>query len=128
VRIKQRVAQNLARLPDYSCVETIERSARLRSSLEFRDIDRFRVEVIYAGGRELYSWPGSPEVSDKDVRAGMPGLVSNGEFTTHLRIVFVDNVAQIKYAGEETYRGHAALKYTYRVPRLLSGWELHCRG
>jgi hypothetical protein len=128
VRIKQKVAQNLARLPDYSCIETIERAERFKSTAEFRILDKMRVEVIYAGGKELYSWPGSREVSDKDVRAGMTGLLSDGEFTSHTRTVFLNNVSETKFAGEETYRGRPALKYTYRVPFLFTGWTLTFSG
>src|SRR5260370_29219607 len=44
-RIKVRAAENLQRLPNYTCTETIERSRRARKSRRFDPVDTLRLEV-----------------------------------------------------------------------------------
>ena len=51
-RVRQRMAENLAHLPNYTCLETIERSVRRRTKDNvFRD--RVRLEMGFIEAREL---------------------------------------------------------------------------
>lgn len=60
-RIRQKMADNLARTPDYTCLETIERSSTYQRA---HLLDRVRVEVALVSGKELSSWPGAEKFED----------------------------------------------------------------
>ena len=66
-RIKQRMAQNLSRMPDYTCLETIERFRSVPRSEALKLVDTLRLEVAHVGIKELYSWPGAQRFEDRDV-------------------------------------------------------------
>jgi hypothetical protein len=38
-KIKRKMVENLSKLPDYTCVETVERSARQTETATFRAVD-----------------------------------------------------------------------------------------
>ena len=57
-RIKAKAAENLQRLPNYTCTQTIERSHRNAKSRKFELLDTIRLEVALVEGKELFSWPG----------------------------------------------------------------------
>jgi hypothetical protein len=128
VAIKQKVRQSLTKLPDYTCLQTLERSTRLKESAPFKPVDTLRVEILFSGSREYRAWPGSRNFDEDDAPKVMSGMSSNGEFATHAKGVFVNNTAQITYAGEEVFRGRRALRYSYRLPFLVSGWTLSFSG
>src|SRR5262245_31211795 len=65
-RIKVRAAENLTHLPNYTCLETVERSSR-RASGKFQLVDVLRVEVAFAGNKEMFAWPGSLKFDDRDL-------------------------------------------------------------
>ena len=49
--------------------------------MDFELEDRWRLEVAYAGARELYAWPGDDRF-EKELRAFSParGMVSDGSY------------------------------------------------
>src|SRR5579863_1754469 len=79
-QIKQKMRENLSRLPDYTCVETIDRTQRPNSLAPFRPVDSLRVEVLHAGEREFYTWPNSRKVEESLGRLIGGGTTSSGEF------------------------------------------------
>lgn len=76
-RIRTRMASNLARTPNYTCVETIERAVRQNAKQEFRTMDRLRLEVALVEGKEMYSWPGAGRFEERT-----PGEIVPGGTTT----------------------------------------------
>src|SRR5580698_7422004 len=50
-RVKARADENLRRLPNYTCTETIQRSLRLDRSTKLRPFDNVRLNVAYVEGR-----------------------------------------------------------------------------
>ena len=66
-RIKYHNLLTLARLPNYTCRETIERSYRTPPDRKFHILDLVRLEVAYVGNRELYGWPGAQKFEEKDI-------------------------------------------------------------
>jgi hypothetical protein len=121
-RIRQKMRQNLSRLPDYTCVETIERTQRTRGGGLFRPVDTLRLEVLHTGDKELYAWPGSKKF-DEHLERMVGGVSSSGEFALHARSVFLGD-AQSKYAGEQNIRGRRAMRYDYVIPLYSSGLTL----
>ena len=58
-KIRSKVAENLRRLPNYTCTQTIVRSLRRKPAAKLQRLDTVRLEIAYVGGKELYGWPGS---------------------------------------------------------------------
>jgi hypothetical protein len=128
VQIKQKMKENLTHLPDFTCLETMQRASRTAVSTAFVLMDNQRLDVLYTGNRELYSWPGSRKFDELDPRIAGTGLSSKGEFASHAHTVFAGNTAQIHFAGAEPWRGRDALKYDFRVRAMESGWTLNIAG
>src|ERR1017187_5435205 len=66
-KIRTRMIFNLQHQPNYTCVETIERSSRSKSTARFKIIDTLRLEVGLVDGREMFAWPGSKKFEDSDL-------------------------------------------------------------
>jgi hypothetical protein len=83
------------------------------------------MEVGYIGGKEVYSWPGASRFEEKGLEqlVGV-GMTSTGDFAGHVRNLFVNNSAQITFAGQPQLRGRNTFKYDFRIPFLSSGWTL----
>jgi hypothetical protein len=124
-RIKRHMAQVLERQPNYTCLETIERSHRGAKAKRFQLVDALHLEVAVVEGKELFSWPGEREFKDRDLREFAPtGAIANGSFAIHARSVFLSNTPQITYHGEETLDGRAVARYDYSVPQFRSGYQI----
>jgi hypothetical protein len=100
--LKRNIKTRLARLPNYTCLETIERSQRKNARQAFRYLDTVRMEVAAVKDREVYAWPGATEI----------------------RSIFVNNASTIIWHGEEQRFGRRALRWDYRIPYNLSGWTV----
>ncbi len=124
-RIKQNMVRLLARVPDYTCTETVQRFHRPAGLERFKPVDTFHMEVAYIGGKEVYSRPGASAFDDRRVsQIAGSGLTSDGEFAIQARTLFVNNTANISFAGKETVNGREMLRYTYRIALFSSGWRL----
>jgi len=120
-KIRERMALNLARQPNYTCIETVERSHRTGTARKFQLLDIIRLEVALVEGKELFAWPGSKKFEEGELRDMITqGTIGNGNFANHARAVFQSGSAQFKYGGEEG----GALRYDFRVPQMLSGYNL----
>ncbi|MCX7603338.1 MAG: hypothetical protein N2036_04600 [Bryobacteraceae bacterium] len=116
-RIRSVVSENLARLPDFTCVETIERSQRDPGSRRFRFLDNIRLEVALVEGKELYAWPGSPRFEERDLRDMVGGgAIGTGDFALHARSIYLSGSARFTYQGVEELRGRKVHVFHYRVP------------
>ena len=60
-RIRVKVTSDLSRLPNYTCLETIERSIQEPPSKRFQLLDLVRLEVALVDSAEMFAWPGSRE-------------------------------------------------------------------
>lgn len=128
-RIKEKMAQNLARLPNYTCLETIERSETAGPSRPLKRMDVLRLEVAQVGKEELFSWPGSSSFEEKDLgRLVGVGIVATGDFALHVRSIFQGLAPTFRYLGEEDLNGRRTLRYDYRISQLLSGYTIRSMG
>lgn len=124
-RIKHHMGLVLARQPNYTCVETIERSQRTARGKRFRLVDALHLEVAVVDGKELFSWPGEREFKDRDLRELAPtGAIGNGSFALHARSVFLSGTPTIRYNGEETRDGRRVVRYDFDVPQYRSGYRV----
>lgn len=128
-QLKREVKSRLAALPNYTCVETIQRSRRRNAQEPFRLLDTVRIEVAVISNRELYSWPGANEFEDRDLGDMIgAGMISSGSFTSAISNVLLNNIATITWHGNEDLRGRRAVRWDYRIPYNLSDWTLRIEG
>ncbi len=124
-KIRQRMIFNLQHQPNYTCVETIERSSRAKSNNKLKIIDTLRLEVGLVDGREMFAWPGAKKFEDFDVtKMVISGAIGNGNFGTHARALFTGRAATFHYRGDVELNGKKAIRFDYEVPRMLSGYRI----
>jgi Arc/MetJ family transcription regulator len=122
--IKVKMADNLARLPNYTCTQTIERSTRRAPTRRFELLDTVRLEVALVEGKEMYGWPGAKRIDESDITKLVSGTIGNGDFALMARNLFLTSSAQFKYAGEADLDGRRAARFDYVVPLIASGYGL----
>ena len=126
-RIKVHMAEQLRRQPNYTCVELIERSRRAAGSRRYQFLDTLRLEVALVDGKELFAWPGARHFEEKrieDLLDSGGGAIGNGNFALHARAVFQSNAPTFRFAGETFTAGRRVVRYSFRVPRLTSGYSV----
>jgi hypothetical protein len=124
-RARIQMAQNLSRLPNYTCLQTIERSARPAPAKRFEFLDTVRLEVALVEGNELFAWPGAGKFEEKEIGDMVSGgAIGNGIFALHAKAVFQSGVPAFEYAGELPWKGRRAHKWTFAVPQSRSGYTL----
>jgi len=123
-RIKNRMADNLRRQPNYTCLETIERTRRPHGA-KAQIADTLRMEVALVEGKELFAWPGSKKFEDTDLRDMIStGTFGSGNYALHARTVFLSSAPTFEARGETTLRGRTLIRYDFRVARLVSGYHM----
>jgi len=115
-RIRKAVSASLDHQPDFTCVETIERSQRVSQKGKFQLLDNVRLEVALVNGKELYAWPGSPKFEDRPLRDMVSGTIGTGDFALHAKNLFLGGVATFRYQGIEEINGRKAHKFHFKVP------------
>lgn len=58
-QIRRNLERFAATLPDFICLETIERHVRRAGKKTFERLDTLRLEVGMIGNKEVFSWPGA---------------------------------------------------------------------
>jgi hypothetical protein len=126
-RVRQRMAENLAHLPNYTCLETIDRSVRrqVKDKLVFRD--RIRLEVGFIETEEMFGWPGASRF-EPDFIQQLPQAGGIGSFGGITQMVFGAPAPAFTYAGECTLDGRRGSKYDFRVPLFASKYEVRFGG
>jgi len=125
-RIKAKAADNLKRLPNYTCTQTIERTLRGAKARKFEPLDTLRLEVALVEGKELFSWPGAGKFEERGIGeiVGRGGAIGNGSFALHAKSVFLSNAPTFTHVGATTLSGRPAIRYDYRIPQMLSGYQI----
>ncbi len=125
-RFAEKIRQDMTGIPNYTCLETIERARREPHSRSFKRQDTVRLEVSSVDGKELFAWPGSSHFEDSDITALVPGgTIGNGMFAGFALTLFRSDRTTFQYGGEENLAGRNAVRYDYQLPALLEGgWEI----
>jgi hypothetical protein len=124
-RIQTKARENLDRMPDYVCVQTVERSHRSTAKEEFKLQDTLRLQVALIGNREYYAWLDARKFEDKELRDLVgKGALGTGNFALHAKHVFEPRIAEFKPRGEVIYRDRRALSYDYEVPWENSAYRI----
>jgi len=117
-QIKQRAMQDLATVPNYVCVDSIERSLWIPGERQFRRLDRVHVEVAHVEGADRFSWLRNSMFKSRNptVMVGY-GASFGGDFADNRALVFRSEWTKIWFAGRVTMNGRPALRYDYDAPR-----------
>src|SRR6476659_8319211 len=87
-QIRAKMLANLKRLPNYTCLQTIDRKVRYAPSRRYQLVDTVRLEVALVDGKELFSWPGAGKFEDKDINELVTGgAIGNGTFALHAKSI-----------------------------------------
>src|SRR5215831_4594074 len=124
-RIKTHIRQEMKRLPDCTCLQTVRRFQKpARGAMS--PVDTVRLEILFTGTRELYSSPGGNSFIDQHPTAFVSsGTMSDGMFAIFVKNLFVEEAAMFTYRGEEDLAGRRVVKYDYRIPQFLSGYLIN---
>jgi len=123
-RIQRHIREELAHLPNVSCLETLQREHQAPGA-KVRPLDTVRLEVLSNGSHEVYAAPGERKFSEgHPVRYIGSGLIGDGFFGLYLKEVLVNGVASYEYKGETEIGGGTAARYDFRIPLNLSGHHI----
>ena len=124
-RIRAHMSSLLSRLPNYTCLQTIERTERTRNG-RTRLIDVVRLEVALVDGKELFAWPGSRKFDDTNITDMVKGgAIGNGNFGMHAKAVFQSRAPRFDFAGSHIGTdGREKYKWDFVVPQNLSGYQV----
>src|SRR5579863_5982640 len=91
-RIKRHVAHELEHLPEYTCLETVDRSLSRGDSKgkpgKLQPLDTLRLEILYSGRKELYASPGAHVFRDESPAGFVAGgMIGDGVFATQLQSI-----------------------------------------
>jgi hypothetical protein len=128
-RARAHMSSLLHRLPNYTCLQNIERTRRGPSG-RTQLVDLVRIEVALVNGNELFAWPGSKKFQDtKLIDMVKGGAIGNGSFALHAKSVFEANSPRFTFVGERIREdGRRTLRWDYVVPQFLSGYLLRSGG
>lgn len=131
-RIKARVKEQMAHVPEYTCLETLDRYHKSAGkNVVEKPLDTVRLEVLFAGRQEFFASPGARDFRDSDPgRFISTGMIGSGMFAGHVQTIFVDDNALFDYASfrMEDFHGRRAARYAYRVPLMRSGYTIGVPG
>src|SRR6516225_6872774 len=143
-RTRERLLAELARMPRYTCVQTINRRyfrprsdgaspANLTPESEPQgklvQWDRLRLDVAVVEGKNVYSWVGAPRFEGDTVEQTLNqfagrGPLSSGDFGSYLNAIL--SSATITFKSEERAGQKRLLTYSYEMPLDRSRYSLNC--
>lgn len=129
-RIKAHVKSQVAHMPQYTCLETLERfhKGNEKKAVE-KKLDTVRLEVLFAGGKEFFASPGAHDFKDEDPGQYISsGMIGTGMFAGHLQTLFVDDNGTFDFRGEEDFHGRRSARFDFHVPLLRSGYTVAVPG
>jgi hypothetical protein len=126
-RIRDRVRQAVERLPDCTCIETVDRSWK-PAGKELKPVDRVVLQILFSGGKELFAAPGDTHWEANPSAFLSSGLMGNGLFALELKSVFINNQSIIRYKGEESPTGRREARYDFSISGMMSGYRVDHAG
>src|SRR5580698_9532083 len=120
-RIRTHMMQTLASQPNYTCLETVDRSRKEKNARAYQPVDTLRMEVGLVNGKEMFGWPGAKQFEDRDIREFIPtGMFGTGDFALHARSVFGTNAPTFELGGKSSLAGYQSVRYDFKVKRVQS--------
>jgi hypothetical protein len=124
-RFQEKVRQDMTTIPNYTCLETIERAHRDPHSRAFKPLDTVRLEVSSVAGKELFAWPGSHHFEDRDVTSMVTsGAIGTGMFAMFSHKLFVTGKGTFECLDAEKLAGQASIHCQFNLTSQDSGFEI----
>ncbi len=139
-RIRANVLQQLTRVANYTCVESVDRSyfydayapagcGSRKPPKQLYMHDRLRLDVAVSEGQEIFSWHGGKIFSSKGVDdVVQSGPISSGSFVGYLRNIFFNPGVMIRLAEHTSSASGDSYLFNYVVPRLSSRYHVGASG
>jgi hypothetical protein len=121
--IQRTMGDELKRLPNYTCSETIDRY-KAQGAEKLRRIDQLRLNVAVVNRKELYAWPGGDfqDISLPDMVRN--GFIADGSFSSMAHTVFANRGVRTSFAGEQTQQGRRLVRYRFTVSAAVANWDI----
>ncbi len=123
-RFQEKVRQDMTGIPNYTCLETIERAHRDPHGRSFKPVDTVRLEVSSVAGKELFAWPGGRRFGEQDVTSLVNSAVGYGIFDMFAHNLFVNAKGTRQYRGEENLGGRTCVRYDFHLTPIESGLQI----
>jgi len=123
-RVKARVRESLADLPDCTCIENVRRFDKAGPDPVLKPLDRLQFQILFSRDRELYALPGTSRWETDPSAFVNAGSIGNGVFALYLKVLFVNGQASFTYRGAGEEFQLSTPQYDFRVPVLTSGLRL----
>jgi hypothetical protein len=116
-------------LPNYLCVEVIERSVSFNGGQDYHPEDKVFVKLSFSEGRENYKvYLVNNQAVDTDLNK-LGGAISSGEFGSLMRSIFdKKSQAEIEWARWGKLRGKVMPVYSYFIDSAHSDYTLDYGG
>jgi hypothetical protein len=126
-RVKARMAEHFARLPNYTCHETVDRMLGVGGN--FRYLDTVDLEVAFFGKQELFARTGEDRFGEQPIEKLVPGgTIGNSAMGSHIDLIFSQDAAEFRYAGECKKDGRKTIRFDLNVPIERSGFRIRRNG
>ena len=117
-QVKQHAIEDLARVPNYVCVDSVERSLWIPGEGQFRRLDRIHLELTHVEGADRFSWLGNSAFQSRNPTEVVGyGASFGGDFADNRALIFKNERTKISAAGRTTLNDRPALRFEYENPR-----------
>ncbi len=135
-----------ARIPNYTCVETVTRSyfrptaSRLPRDcsvlldirqhptpdmlLKLSSKDRLRLDVAMLKNGEVFSWVGASKFDDHGIDRLVQGPMGTGAFAGFLIVVFQQDTKQVAFERTVAAGGRNLMEYSFQVEQAASHYKI----
>jgi hypothetical protein len=128
-RVKQHARASFEHIPDYACLETVNRFERPSDGVPFRSVDTLQLEVASVGGKELFSRRGEARFHDGEVTDfAAEGLIGSGDFSATPLNLFVHDAGRITAASEAGLSDGTTLRFEFEVSALAGAYQIQFAG
>lgn len=150
-RVTEQVVASAARIPSYTCVETIVREYYRPTAailpracpvlieqrqhptpdiaLQLAMTDRLRLDVTMTGRGEIFSWVGASRFDDRSIFQMVGGPMVTGAFGGFLSVIFKQDVHKFTFErGTEVEGGRRLMEYSFEVSRENSSYRVEIPG
>jgi len=114
-RVKEHGRATFAHIPDYACLETVD---RYRLSRSINPTDTLHLEVAVVGGKELFARKGATQFQGDDPAVFVTaGMIGSGDFSATPLNLFVSDAAWITAPSEAGLSDRKPLRFEFEVSR-----------
>ncbi len=146
-RASAKIVDDIHRLPNYTCVQTVSRSFsedsnpavvlsscdqmvesvadREKTTLKLSWLDRLHFDVAVSEGKEIFSWAGDKRFqSERNASLADEGAIGTGDFAGFISTIFGGHKAIFEYKGQHAEGDSTVAEFAYKVPLAQSSYSL----